>query len=625
MSAPPILVTTDGVVAASTVLFRYRGQLSAAVVVKATFAIDPSGALETSTAELATGERTYESSPTRSVELSSDLAPYKARCDVTLVGHAYPPGGRPATHASTRLAIVRDDGSRPLDKTLQVSERQPFERVPIVYERAVGGPGEANPYGTEAPTIVDVADAKRPGGYGPISRFSPPRKQLVRGVDRQALEGALLELPETIAWDYFQSAPRDQQIDYPRGGEWLVLDGVHPTLPRVQLRLPAARGAARVFAHGAPGRPIDLVCDTVAIDADRMRLSMVWRGRHVVDAASTAPVTIASGLERPGVAIDWPRIAAASPTAPLAPPPRGVPVGEGTMSVDERAVADLLKGPATPFASGPSSASGPPSLRSPLSTNATPWAAAQAAAPHVSVRRAHLGATIDASRPEEVGEATFALKPREHDAAAHRQIAPFAVAGPTPTRERGAAAPAIGLPFGGGSPPSERAVPASAVGEETMAIRGAAPFAPPPSTRAPAAPPQRPNLAPPPPPSAPAPHASPPSAPPLARPPSAHSLQPPQSAPVLQPQPPSSRPPYTPSASAPPLRTPPLSAAPQPQPRPPAAPVTSPPAAKPAPPAPKPASLADSLKAAGASAGDLSSLMSALAGPPPPPPPEDND
>src|SRR5262249_48066473 len=140
---------------------------------------------------------------TRSVEAATDLAPYLPRCDVTLTGHAHAPGGCSAS--SVRLALYR--GTRPLlHKTLHVygdragrSVPQPFTRMPLVYERAFGGPGIAgNPVGSELPNIVSPADPAKPAGFGPISRFWPARRRLLGKLDRRVLEAPIAEIPDAV-------------------------------------------------------------------------------------------------------------------------------------------------------------------------------------------------------------------------------------------------------------------------------------------------------------------------------------------------------------------------------------------------------------------------------------------
>src|SRR5829696_6530562 len=90
------------------------------IIAKATFAMKHEGTLEpTSPAELARAEQQFDRNPTRSIEVASDLAPFLRRCDVTFVGHAHAPGGRPAAAGAVRLALFR--GARALlDKTLHV-------------------------------------------------------------------------------------------------------------------------------------------------------------------------------------------------------------------------------------------------------------------------------------------------------------------------------------------------------------------------------------------------------------------------------------------------------------------------------------------------------------------------
>ena len=91
---------------------------------------------------------------TSSVLQESDFAPYKPRCDVLVVNaHAHAPEGRPAARWPVGLSI-----GTALQKVLQVCGPRPFARsvttlggwrlgepeaatsVPLVYERAFGGP-----------------------------------------------------------------------------------------------------------------------------------------------------------------------------------------------------------------------------------------------------------------------------------------------------------------------------------------------------------------------------------------------------------------------------------------------------------------------------------------------------
>ncbi len=168
-----------------------------------------------------------------------------------------------------------------------------------------------------------------------------------------------------MAWEYFQAAPPDQRIDPLRGGEWLVLDGLQPARPRLQTRLPPARGAARIVAHGGgPGETVNLVCDTLAIDGDRQTFSLSWRGHREVTEGQAAR-TVLAALELPGVAIDWARILATANLASV-PAPTSPQVDEIT-APGPAPLTVAANAAALPF--------GAPAPRPPTSPNsaATPW------------------------------------------------------------------------------------------------------------------------------------------------------------------------------------------------------------------------------------------------------------
>ncbi|WP_437982286.1 DUF2169 family type VI secretion system accessory protein [Sorangium sp. So ce117] len=323
------LSIASGDVSCSAVPFRYRKRLWLTVVVKASFAIVPGGrSIHVGAAELHSEERHLGGHPARSIEAASDLAPYLPRCDVTFVGHACAPGGRPAPAVSVRLGLARD-GRPILDKVLHVFGDRgpggptPFERMPLVYELAIGGRGEPNPVGKPIPNLVDPADRWRPACFAPLSRLWPPRSSLLGDIDPHILEAPIAEIPDAIPWGYFQAAPPDQQLDYLRGDEWLVLDGLHPTAPRVQTCLPSARGAVRVLVRSmsapAVGRAVDMVCDTLAIDGDRQRFTLAWRGCVDLPGGEAAlpSLVVAAALQVQGRDVDWARLWTQGPLSPL--------------------------------------------------------------------------------------------------------------------------------------------------------------------------------------------------------------------------------------------------------------------------------------------------------------------
>jgi hypothetical protein len=429
VTAAQLAIHTDGAVSCGTRLWRFRGRLQLTVVVKAVFSVVPDGvATLAGPGEIVAEDHHRDGHPMRSVDAASDLAPYLTRCDVVFVGHAHAVGGAAATGA-VRLGLSRD-GQRLLDKTLHVygdrgpsGAPEPFTRMPIVYERAVGRMGAPNPIGTETPNLADPGDPQRPAGFGPISRLWPVRRHLVEHLDRKALTAPIAEIPEAMPWAYFQAAPPDQQIEPLRGGEWLVLDGLHPTLPRAQTRLPSARGAARLAVR-APGvapveTAVELICDTLAIDGDRQTLTLTWRGRHeLAEGESALPaVSVLAALEVPGVPVDWARVrAAAAHDAPHAH-------HDATVAMDATQIGGApLPGAALPF--GPAN-----TLARPPSIDATPWSAL----PVVPAPFAAPGETTREPQPSPVrrdksGNRTVALPIAQQAALASLPAVPFTTA-----------------------------------------------------------------------------------------------------------------------------------------------------------------------------------------------------
>ncbi|APR88436.1 hypothetical protein A7982_13785 [Minicystis rosea] len=375
---PPVEIHTDAHLAAASLFWTVEGRTFLTILAKATFAMVPGGVAELAAPlPIEREDRTFGNHPARSVEAASDLAPWRPRCDVTFIGSAHASSGKPATATSARLAVFRD-GRALVDRTLHVyGDREgdvikPFVAMPIVYERAMGGPGvSVNPVGSEAPNVVDAADAGRAGCFGPVARTWPSRKRLIKDVSREALSGPIVHVPEGFAWDYYQAAPDAQRIDRLTGGEWIVLDGLSATEARLQTQVPGL--AAQVVLTGgdvSTRTQVALVADTLAIDGERRCFSIVWRGRHeILPAAMRDALVVGAALVAPGREVDWSTILAEPASTVPGSSPRGAPAdAEGTMAVSEDAALRVL----APFA-----------IASPGSgktgdTSATPWGGAPA-------------------------------------------------------------------------------------------------------------------------------------------------------------------------------------------------------------------------------------------------------
>lgn len=330
----PVSVTTIGASVGGTVLFRKDGKLHVTCVLKSTFQIVPDEPMKLIDAgEIFISELHYRDNPTRSIRATSDVVPYLPRVDVILTGHAHAPGGRPVKTLAVRLAVYH--GIALLEKKLDViGDRNgvdivPFERMPLVYEKALGGLGDPqNPFGTgrgsgsAQPNIIDPNDANVAAGFGPISRALRQRKTLRGNVPLAALDESLIELPSDFDWNYFQASPPDQRLASLVGNEWIVLEGMHPKLPRIASRLPTIRPMATMFGID-PSKPdfaraVHARIDMLRIDADNLTCSVVARAVVSIDDERCLPtIRIVAAIETEDVTY-----------AHLLTPPS---VGEGNM------------------------------------------------------------------------------------------------------------------------------------------------------------------------------------------------------------------------------------------------------------------------------------------------------
>ncbi len=279
--------------------------------------------------ELFVSEMHHRDNPTRSIRATSDVVPYLPRVDIVLTGTAHAPSGQRAKTLAVRLAVYH--GVALLEKKLDVvGERNgmdivPFERMPLIYEKTIGGLGDPqNPFGTgrapgsALPNIIDPKDANVPAGFGPISRALRQRKVLRGNVPLATLDESLIELPADFDWNYFHAAPPDQRVNSLLGNEWIVLEGMHPTLPRIASRLPSVRPIATMFgfdrAKPEATRAVQARIDMLRINADNLTCSVVSRAVVPIDDERSVPmIRIVGAIETEDVAY----------AHLLAPPPVG--------------------------------------------------------------------------------------------------------------------------------------------------------------------------------------------------------------------------------------------------------------------------------------------------------------
>jgi hypothetical protein len=283
-------------VALDTVAWRHQGKLRLTVVLKVALSLEASPMRPVDEAPLLRVDDEHpRGRPLAHVITPSDRVPYKQLVDVTVTGQAYAPGGRPAPEVRVRLAVLQA-GKEVVDKALRVvgdrgapgAPPKPFQRMPVTYERAMGGPGSPeNPIGCGAdedddlPNVLDPKSPERPVGLGPIGAAWPSRARRLAPDARKRLGEPVMELPADVDWAYFQHAPDDQRIPAITPDTTLVLEGLSPARPRVEARLPELGVAGAIWgldeARTDAPRPLRFYPDTLHVDADALRCTVTYR------------------------------------------------------------------------------------------------------------------------------------------------------------------------------------------------------------------------------------------------------------------------------------------------------------------------------------------------------------
>ncbi|MFO0550168.1 MAG: DUF2169 domain-containing protein [Polyangiaceae bacterium] len=231
-----------------------------------------------------------------------DFADFKLNAEVLLHGTCHAPGKHPVRECPVRVRIgdwsktVRVVGKRTWsDRTddARISEPQPFNKLPLGFKQAFGGPGFIdNPVGKgfggeELPTlerpgfrIRSRRDLPSPVSFGPINPSWPLRANRVgKQYDADYKKKRAPFYAQDFDWRYFHSAPDDQQLPgYLRGDEDITFENLHPTEPSLILRLPALR--VRVFAKDKRGlfSEVAMNLDTLFANLDDEAIVLTWRG-----------------------------------------------------------------------------------------------------------------------------------------------------------------------------------------------------------------------------------------------------------------------------------------------------------------------------------------------------------
>ncbi|MBL8744585.1 MAG: DUF2169 domain-containing protein, partial [Myxococcales bacterium] len=264
------------------------------VVCKATFVLAP-GDLELSTRPIpVTQEDSYwDDDVGRSLAAATELVPSKARADLVVVGSAFALDGAPVRSLIARVAFgsvdksieINTDRSVGPDGTVYQGPR--FARMPLVYERAAGGPGTRNPAGVRPgardaygravfPNITPVGKGNdptaivEPVGFAPIAPGWPDRQKHAGPYAALLTTGAWRNepLPEGIDDGFFNVAPPDQQLDSIATDGTIVLEGLSREHASLRAKLPGIVPVVSVERAGKTDR-LQMRADTLAIDTDQ--------------------------------------------------------------------------------------------------------------------------------------------------------------------------------------------------------------------------------------------------------------------------------------------------------------------------------------------------------------------
>jgi hypothetical protein len=283
-------------------------------------------------AALVDADQFYQQPNTSSCIQESDFAPYKPKCDIVLAhATAYAPQGRPQQRWPVGLRVgnwqknLTVTGPRQVKAAIvgwSATEPDKALAVPLRWEHAYGGTclwpeqpeqGQkhkikarypSNPIGSgwvdkawfrhsrvtqiDAPQIelfdrpfgsVQASTRDYPAiGVGPVGRWWSPRREKAGTYDQEWQETRWPRLPKDFDFGYWNCAPEDQQIDYPKGGEDVVLSGFRPEENQpLHCQLPQPHLHSVLRMHSGPIVALPMRLDTLVLNMKDMTLSCVYR------------------------------------------------------------------------------------------------------------------------------------------------------------------------------------------------------------------------------------------------------------------------------------------------------------------------------------------------------------
>ncbi|BFM19634.1 DUF2169 family type VI secretion system accessory protein [Gilvimarinus japonicus] len=319
-----LIVNNRALSASVSTAFDVRGQEHLVIVAKASWSIPPPGQRPRPLAAPAfcySDQYTGEPGLTAMV-YGNDFALHKNACDIIFDACAHTPQGKPLRILEVGFRIgalaksVRVTGERYWRQRLGIPYlTQPalFTTMPLHYDLAFGGslsrnPKDAaapidtylpNPVGTgwtskhtrnqlanqRAPSLEYPTDAithgqgkHRPAALGAIGSHWRQRAQYAGTMDEHWQKNIFPFLPEDFDERFHQTAPHDQQMPAPQGGETVILANLVKNRPHIEFLLPAVGPMpVRVLRKNYTTETLSAHADTVFFETEKNRFSVVWR------------------------------------------------------------------------------------------------------------------------------------------------------------------------------------------------------------------------------------------------------------------------------------------------------------------------------------------------------------
>lgn len=251
-------------------------------------------------------------------EQALDAVIAKRRAEFLVTGHAFAPGGVPvgALRVSAKvgprvksLLVIGDrfrDGQGPRGPL-------PFQRMPVDWTRAAGGPGVAeNPLGRgrvpietpdgprvplaniEDPTVPPEHRQIRPAGFGPIDIAWPQRARFAGTHDDRWLQEDFPGFARDMDWRFMNAAPEDQHFTgFLSGEEDYAFENMHPEQPILTGRLPGFQPRLLLRRRGHEGlQELPLQLTTVWFFPHRMRAIQIHHAETTVEEEDARDVEI---------------------------------------------------------------------------------------------------------------------------------------------------------------------------------------------------------------------------------------------------------------------------------------------------------------------------------------------